>query len=89
MEVRTYHLSPVFDGLVTEGDFFYEGLLHDRPTEKNQALVTQFNDLYHLFLNKFARLTYDPTYSKEQEEELKILLADVLAVRRALEEQEN
>ncbi|QQS60317.1 hypothetical protein IPN41_04380 [Candidatus Falkowbacteria bacterium] len=89
MEARTYQLSSAFDGLVNEGVFFYEGLLRDRPLEKNQALATHFNDLYHLFLNKFARLTYDPTLSKEQEEDLKILLADLLATRRALEEQET
>lgn len=89
MEVTTYQLSSAFDGFVSEGVFFYEGLLRDRPLDKNQALANQFNDLYHLFLNKFARLTYDPTLSKEQEEDLKMLLSDLLSTRRALEEQDN
>jgi len=89
MNEATYQLSSAFDGLVSEGVFFYERLLHDRPLDKNQALATQFNDLYHLFLNKFARLTYDPTLSKEQEEDLNILLTDLLATRRALEDQDR
>lgn len=89
MEATTYQFSSAFDGLVSEGVFFYEGLLRDRPLDKNQVLANQFNDLYHLFLNKFARLTFDPTLSKVQEEELKILLADLLATRRALEKQDN
>lgn len=85
MEVTTYQLSSAFDGLVSEGVFFYEGLLQDHSLEKNQALVNQFNDLYHLFLNKFARLTYDASLSQAQEEYLKLLLNDLLTVRRSLE----
>jgi hypothetical protein len=89
MEATRYKLSSAFDGLVSEGVFFYEGLLRDRPSTDSQILASQFNDLYHLFLNKFARLTYDPSLSSDQEEEMKKLLLDLLSVRRALEDQEK
>ena len=89
MEVKKYELSLAFDGLVGEGVFFYNELLRDRPSKQREILVNQFNDLYHLFLNKFARLTYDPTLSVEQEEEIRTLLSDLLAVRRAIEKFES
>lgn len=50
-------------------------------------LERHFNDLYHLFLNRFARLSHDPALSDRAAAELTALLADLLAVKRKLADQ--
>lgn len=85
MKAKAYNLSPSFNGVVSQVDFFYESVLRDQPLEESQRLADQFNDLYHLFLNKFARLSHDPSFTDEQEKEMKKLLDDLLKVRRELE----
>jgi fructosamine-3-kinase len=85
MKAKAYNLSPSFNGVVSQVDFFYENILRDQPLDKGQRLADQFNDLYHLFLNKFARLSHDPSFSDEQAQEMKKLLNDLLKVRRELE----
>lgn len=82
----SYTIQPIFNGLVTEREFSYNFLLHDSSSLQSNDLAEQFNDLYHLFLNKFARLSQTSTISLSQEKEIKVLLEQVLAVRRKLEE---
>lgn len=85
MEGNIYRWPQAFQGLVSHDTFFYSALLHDNPPEEALQLAEQFNDLYHLFLNKFARLSQDSSLSTSQAEELTTLLDNLLTVRRALE----
>lgn len=89
MEGKKYQWSQAFTGLVGQEPFLYTPLLHDRPSVKATELVTQFNDLYHLFLNRFARLSQEASIKPVQERELETLLQELLHVRRQLENLEK
>lgn len=89
MEGKKYQMLTAFDGLVANQAVFYQALLHDRPSPKGVELAEQFNDLYHLFLNKFARLTSEPKSSEVQEEEMLILLKQLFTIRKALVKSEK
>lgn len=89
MEGKKYQLSQTFSGLVTQEPFLYTPLIYDQPRDKASELATQFNDLYHLFLNRFARLSQEASVTSVQEKELETLLAELLKVRRRLENLEK
>lgn len=85
MEGKKYQMLTAFDGLVADQAVFYQVLLHDRSSPKGVEMAEQFNDLYHLFLNKFARLTSEIKSPEIQEEEMLILLKQLFILRKALE----
>ncbi len=84
-EIKPYQVQIMFDGLITEQALFQDFLLQDNPSSEAIDLAQQFNDLYHLFLNKFARLSQESSLSPSQETDIKALLDQLLAVRRKLE----
>lgn len=64
---------------------FTQGLLlRDDPSDISSK-ERHFYDLYHLFLNKFARLTYNASLKDEEAEILKEMLKDVLEAKKRLE----
>lgn len=85
MEIKTYQLNPSFTEVLTEERVYIGTILHDQPSLSGRQLAKQFNDLYHLFLHKFSRLSYDPYLSHTEEQEIKCLLDQLLQVKRALE----
>ena len=89
MEGKQYQLETVFDGLVTDGAVFYYSLLRDQSSPQALELAEQFNDLYHLFLNKFARLTQESLVSDNLEEEMTVLLKQLLEIKKALVKSET
>mgnify|MGYP000896254587 CR=1 FL=1 len=61
-------------------------LLRDAPEASLSDAERQFNDLFHLFLNRFARLTHDATLPADEAERLRRLLDDVIEARQKLDE---
>ncbi len=89
MEGKQYQLATAFDGLVTDGAVFCYSLLHDESSPQALELAEQFNDLYHLFLNKFARLTQESSVSDNLEEEMTALLKQLLKIKKVLVKSET
>lgn len=89
MEGKKYQWPQAFAGLVSQEPFLYSPLLHDQVRNKATELATQFNDLYHFFLNRFVRLSQEASITHVQEKELEALLKELLKVRRQLENLEK
>ncbi len=64
--------------------------LNDRPSKyksSDNALARQFDEYYHLFLLKIARLPQDKALTKTEEERLAALFAKLNSIKRELETQ--
>lgn len=62
--------------------------LNDRPTQhasKDSVLAQQFDEYYHLFLLKIARLPQDKALTKEEEDRLIELFSKINSLKRELE----
>ncbi len=57
-----------------------------RDEARNQAVEAErhFNDLYHFFLNRFARLSHDSELTEEESKRLTALLAELLEAKKKL-----
>lgn len=73
--------------LLTDAGLFGPLLLREEAQDAGNELERHFNDLYHLFLNRFARLSHEPQLSDEAAVQLQALLAELLAVKKKLAEQ--
>ncbi len=60
-------------------------LLRDSPDETASALERQFNDLFHLFLNRFANLTNEVSLPEDEAADLQRLLSEIIAVKQKLD----
>ncbi|MBY0472801.1 hypothetical protein K2Q00_00740 [Patescibacteria group bacterium] len=61
--------------------------LNDRPTHTlhDNVLAQQFDEYYHLFLLKIARLPQDKALTKEEEDRLIELFSKINSLKRELE----
>lgn len=62
--------------------------LNDRPIQdksKDSVLAQQFDEYYHLFLLKIARLPQEKALSKTEEERLTALFSKLNSLKRELE----
>ncbi len=62
--------------------------LNDRPittTSNDSVLAQQFDEYYHLFLLKIARLPQDKALTKEEEGRLIELFSKINSLKRELE----
>jgi len=68
----------------------YNWLINDRPASalSSKGLERHFNDLYHLFLNRYARLSEQVSLSEKDAEELRLLLNEIIAIKQSLAEEE-
>jgi len=55
--------------------------IHDKPV----ILEAYFNDIYHLFLNRLVKLTYDTDISESDMTKLRSLLQELLKIKSLLQ----
>jgi len=60
-------------------------ILQDAPTEgENMELVMYFNDLYHVFLHRFAQFGYRDTLSAEEEKQMVAMLSELVSLKHKM-----
>lgn len=86
---KHYNLHPSFEALIfRDGSLSPVFILRDKASAHAQKQERYFVDLYHLFLNKFARLSYDPGLSEEEAQKLKRLFEELLRAKINISRQE-
>lgn len=62
-------------------------ILREKPQVPYKT-ARDFNDAYHLFLNKFAKLYLDPAPTAHTEAKLNKLLSKIIELKRMIDSQE-
>ncbi len=85
--LQAYNTASAFDAVFKEDEpLFGVLLLRDKALVDATEIERHFNDLYHLFLNKFARLSHLSEVSAAEEKALKDLLDELLRVKKQFTE---
>ncbi len=80
--VREYTNIPI------KGYFFREGVVGATDAGQEALLETYFNDIYHLFLNKLVKITYESSVSDEDVSKLRQLFEEVVKVKSLIQKSE-
>ncbi len=80
--VREYTKIPVKSFYLREGSF--------SPADADQGalLETYFNDIYHLFLNKLVKVTYESSITDGDALKLRQLLEEILKIKSLIQKSE-
>ena len=66
--------------------FLHEGNVSNH--DKGVVLENYFNDLYHLFLNKLVKITYENVLPEDEETKLRQLLDEIIKIKNLLQTSE-